>query len=641
MKEIRLTLNVVLTILVCFILLRGCNKEDNELTFNEVTQANDLKSLIIESTPDIIVTTTSDAADFNETQQVSDLPGSDGLVSLREAIIAANNTIGPQVIGFNIPISDPGFDGNVFVIQPFYQLPVLSGGFTTINGITQTNFTGDTNPNGSEIVLNGNVAAEDTKGLQISSSYNVVHHLVINGFPGSDGNGLTIEGFDVHDNMVTGCYIGLNSQGTMSVPNEDNGIRISGGAFNNTVGGNSPELRNVISGNNISGVSILDNNTRDNIIIGNYIGLNRLGEESVANGSGINIGAGSLGISHNNTIEKNIVSGNLSGGIILHGNTSNNNIKHNYVGTDPTGSKGIGNGWVGVYMEGSNNLCYANLISGNHTGVWTELRENIIRKCFIGTNFIGNEAIPNAGCGILARGDHMLVEDNLISGNMDNGVVTHGSGTIIKGNKIGTDHSGKNPLPNGPSGGTGVSIAEDSKDVLVFNNTIAFNLSAGVAVTQTATNNTISANSIFSNKTLGIDLGVEYHGDGVTPNDPGDVDTGPNDFMNYPVLTSAMATPGKLLVFGTIDAPDPETIKIEFYANPVPDPGEDPSGHGEGTEYLGFTYPNVKGKFVIPLPPVEVGTIITATATDKDGNTSEFSKNFAATEPPPDFVIGK
>jgi hypothetical protein len=72
---------------------------------------------------------------------------------------------------------------------------------------------------------------------------------------------------------------------------------------------------------------------------------------------------------------------------------------------------------------------------------------------------------------------------------------------------------------------------------------------------------------------------------------------------------------------------------IEFFANPVPTPGGDPSGHGEGAIFLGTVRPNPLGKFTATLPPVTVGTLITATATDAVGNTSEFTANIAATFP--------
>jgi hypothetical protein len=125
---------------------------------------------------------------------------------------------------------------------------------------------------------------------------------------------------------------------------------------------------------------------------------------------------------------------------------------------------------------------------------------------------------------------------------------------------------------------------------------------------------------------LGIDLGS----DGVTPNDPGDGDAGPNNLQNYPVLTSALVTPGRLVVQGTIDSPDPASIVIELFANPVPNPGPDSSGYGEGAVYLGSVQPNPRGMFTAALPSVVVGTLITATATDAVGNTSEFAQNIEA-----------
>jgi hypothetical protein len=85
-----------------------------------------------------------------------------------------------------------------------------------------------------------------------------------------------------------------------------------------------------------------------------------------------------------------------------------------------------------------------------------------------------------------------------------------------------------------------------------------------------------------------------------------------------------------LLVKGVIDTGNPKTVTIEFFANAVPTPGGDPSGHGEGAEFLGTVSPDKKGKFTATLPPVEVGTLISATATDADGNTSEFAANIEA-----------
>src|SRR6266850_8075863 len=74
-----------------------------------------------------------------------------GPSSLRAAIDAANQNLGPDTIVFNIPTSNPGFDGTVFTIQPLSALSPLTDANTTIDGATQTAFTGDTNPGGPEV----------------------------------------------------------------------------------------------------------------------------------------------------------------------------------------------------------------------------------------------------------------------------------------------------------------------------------------------------------------------------------------------------------------------------------------------------------------------------------------------------------
>ena len=71
-------------------------------------------------------------------------------------------------------------------------------------------------------------------------------------------------------------------------------------------------------------------------------------------------------------------------------------------------------------------------------------------------------------------------------------------------------------------------------------------------------------------------------------------------------------TPGKLHVKGNIDTQNPKTVNIEFFANPVPNPGGDPSGYGEGAIFLGSTQPNPQGKINSTLPTVAPGTLITS-----------------------------
>jgi hypothetical protein len=134
--------------------------------------------------------------------------------------------------------------------------------------------------------------------------------------------------------------------------------------------------------------------------------------------------------------------------------------------------------------------------------------------------------------------------------------------------------------------------------------------------------NAIRGNSIHSNGGLGIDLG----GDGVTPNDPGDADTGPNQLQNFPVLSVALAG-GSTWVTGTLNGLANTTFTLDFYASAA----ADPSGFGEGARYLGSAVVTTDGSGnahfeVVLAAPTAPGEVVTATATDPAGNTSEFSR---------------
>ncbi len=61
---------------------------------------------------------------------------------------------------------------------------------------------------------------------------------------------------------------------------------------------------------------------------------------------------------------------------------------------------------------------------------------------------------------------------------------------------------------------------------------------------------TVRYNSIYDNGLLGIDL----DGDGVTPNDIGDADTGANDLQNFPVLLRAIPDGGQTIVEGRLNS---------------------------------------------------------------------------------------
>jgi hypothetical protein len=218
--------------------------------------------------------------------------------------------------------------------------------------------------------------------------------------------------------------------------------------------------------------------------------------------------------------------------------------------------------------------------------------------------------------------------------NFANGIVL-GSGTnTIQGNYIGLALDGTNAAPNANNGvllTTGASrnmiggLAAGAANVIAFNggNGVSLGVAAGGR-------NTISGNSIHSNGGLGIDLS----GDGVTANDLDDTDGGPNTLANFPILSDARSSFGVTEIDGSLNAV-PGTYRIEFFLNPV----ADVSLHGEGRVFIGSTVVSVNGSgtenFSASLVLTALYTdFISATATDLQGNTSEFSPVVQVRTPP-------
>jgi hypothetical protein len=164
-------------------------------------------------------------------------------------------------------------------------------------------------------------------------------------------------------------------------------------------------------------------------------------------------------------------------------------------------------------------------------------------------------------------------------------------------------------------------------------NLIAFN-GTGLLVSNTASSNhRFFANEFRRNDGLGIDLFPT----GVTPNDTDDVDTGINGLQNAPEILSGARTETGATANLRLDVGHAEgrVYRIALYASPVCDA----SGFGEGEFLLSQgtrTISNSSETFTvnaISMPPMPPGTVFTATATDPDGNTSEFSRCFELDAP--------
>jgi hypothetical protein len=335
---------------------------------------------------------------------------------------------------------------------------------------------------------------------------------------------------------------------------------------------------------------------------------------------GTNLSAGDFGFritSGGSTIRGLVINrfkGSSGGGIFL-GEKGGNVIQRNYIGTDISGSSAAANYW-GIDMESSDNNTIGgptpgegNVISGNRNmGFRIDGSDNnVVQGNFIGTDATGSSALGNGNQGIWISnsnrntiGGMAAGEGNVISSNADVAVrIGFGSNNQIYGNIIGLDVS----------------------------KTVALGNSGGGVHVFSGANNGIRSNSIFSNGQLGIDLDVDGSSpsDGVTPNDPGDQDVGPNNLQNFPELNSATLSGSATIVQGSINSMASSSYTIEFFCNTTCDP----SGNGEGQMFLGSTLvvTDGSGNATIneSLPSVAAELFITATATDLSNNTSEFS----------------
>ncbi|MEO8611820.1 MAG: choice-of-anchor Q domain-containing protein [Chloroflexota bacterium] len=374
----------------------------------------------------------------------------------------------------------------------------------------------------------------------------------------------------------------IELDGTL-VGSSKNGLTIDGG--NSTVRG--------LVINRFAQYGILIETNGGNTIQGNYIGTDITGNIARGNGyASLSVGVGIFVTSGSNlfggvtSAARNVISGNTANGgagIGLFGSdASSNTIQGNYIGTNASGTAALGN-YDGVVMNGGNSTvggtipAARNIISGNTVGVYILTANNVIQGNYIGTDVTGLLNVGNTDAGIQFLGA------SIVSGN---------------NNRIG-----------GTVPGAG--------NIIAFNGTQGIQIDNPTALSGEA----ILGNAIFSNGALGIDLAPL----GINSNDVGDVDTGMNNRQNFPVISSANSIGGVTTISGTLNSETNKTYRVEFFANPTCDS----SGNGEGKTYLGFT--NVTtigttGSFSFNMPTANVnGDFITATATDPNYNTSEFS----------------
>jgi hypothetical protein len=371
----------------------------------------------------------------------------------------------------------------------------------------------------------------------------------------------------------------------------------------------------VLNGFNTTTITGEPNSTGGTLIVrGCFIGTKVDGTAFVSGygngGVAIRTGAGHAQIGGTLPGERNLISGNTGGGILVQGPAI---IEGNLIGPDASGTLAIGNGpsnnWPGIVLPG---------------------------------NF------PNVRVGCTGSGCSSAASRNVISGNhtygigiWDGSISGNGTGGLeIKGNYIGTDWTGTQPLPNGDATGGcpnfcgGIqmqgspTLATPASIIGGFGvgeaNLIAHNSGAGIITAYDSVGESFDsrANAIYGNHGVGranIDIGAL----GPTANDAGDGDVGANHGQNSPEIVTALIVGSQLQVTYRVDSTSANSaypLRIDFYANV----------HGGSGEYIGqdsYAAGDAQQNKTISLSlPLGVqGIPFVATATDANGYTSEFS----------------
>lgn len=347
--------------------------------------------------------------------------------------------------------------------------------------------------------------------------------------------------------IIRGNKIGTNFAGTAILGNEDYGIHITerfgqtngeAGNYTVTIGGDTAGARNVISGNDASGVWL---EVHSATVQGNYIGTNSAGTSPLGNGqapsfdgrSGISlypIEGAIYTIGGNNPGEGNVISGNFANGLFVQtgggggGNSMELEVQGNFIGTNHNGTAALGNGNAGVEITNSPSYTITALIGGQVTpernvisgngggGIFVGSGNVVVRGNHIGTDVTGASGLGNNSYGILVSwqanatiGGGVLGGGNLISGNQGPGIWLDNPLTNpakIERNLIGTNISGTAALAN-----TGDGILVEASNVTIGSKTLAEdgnlisgNQGNGINIVGPAAGQNASATKIWGNK---------------------------------------------------------------------------------------------------------------------------------------------
>lgn len=573
----------------------------------------------------------------------------DAALTFREALLIANGTlaVGSLSTQEQALVSGAVNSGGATPDAIVFQIP--GGGIATL--AVPVPLPQATDP----VVIDATQQAgfqANTLGVGTNTALRVVlpASLVLNGGSTVRGLSMPIGGLFLRggNNRVEGCFIGVLPDGVTAPGLAPSALPQTGivvESNGNVIGGETPALRNLISGNNQTGIQVLGG-ASGNVIRGNLVGTNAAGAAAVPNGTGVWVtNAAGTAIGGAAAGAGNVISGNRDYGVLLApqgaGETvTGTTIQGNRIGTTAAGDAALGNE-IGVLVTAQGTTVggaaagAGNVISGNRGGGLgiVNATSTVVQGNYLGTNAAGSAAIANGEAGLAVRGGSGTTiggtadgARNVVSGNLGHGIylANPGTGTVVQANFIGVAADAFSVLRNF---GSGIRVAGTSGlliggTTVEAGNVINYNGDGGVVV-ESGTGVLVRTNSIYGNLGQGIDLNA----DGPSANDPGDADAGANNGLNFPVLTTVTGDASTTTVQGTYNGPASTTILLQFFASPY----ADPSGRGEGQVYLGeaavATDAAGNVSFTATLPTgTALGQPVTAVAIDPAGNTSEFSR---------------
>jgi titin len=249
------------------------------------------------------------------------------------------------------------------------------------------------------------------------------------------------------------------------------------------------------------------------------------------NGLSVGLYSGLILDGGDSTVKGMIINSFRGAGLVLSRN-GNNTVMASFIGTDATGTIGLGND-SGIYIAlgcdgntiGGDGVSARNVLSGNvSNGISAFSNNDVVAGNFIGTDVTGTQPVGN-DVGMVVQGDHNTIggtsalSRNIISGNRFDGLeLEHSTGNKVFGNFIGVDVTSTRLVSNG----SGISISSASTNNTIggtipgSGNVISGNRLDGINIIAGSRDNAVQGNSIGTDFTRSIALpngvGIEIAG---------------------------------------------------------------------------------------------------------------------------------